>query len=302
MLNFKKIETLNDAVSTGLPVNHELFQIYRLEQVGQGYAFDMPMHRRDFFGVVLIENQSDKGEIIINAQTHKFKKDCHLFFTSPGEMVKWSSSKDKDWTGFVIYFKREFLVLPTTHNFNYEFPFFRFDANIFMLLGTEQRFLMLELFEKMTFEYERLTDQGMAIIHSYLHIVLHQSARIYATNISQNPERITVQSRAGEITKDFMVLVHQHILQNKSVSEYADMMAMTPKHLSDYVKKASGKTASEILNAELLLRAKSFLIQSDATISEIAYQLAYKETSHFSRFFKKETGMSPITYRATNKR
>jgi AraC-like DNA-binding protein len=62
-------------------------------------------------------------------------------------------------------------------------------------------------------------------------------------------------------------------------------------------QKVLGKTAGEVIRDRKLLEAKRMLVNLDLNVSEIAYQLNFSDSSHFSKFFKKHTGRSPEEFR-----
>jgi AraC-like DNA-binding protein len=95
----------------------------------------------------------------------------------------------------------------------------------------------------------------------------------------------------------FKKLVEQHHLEMNAVSEYADLLAVTAGHLNDMVKKATGKSAKMIISEHVTLEAKRLLYHSQLSIKEIASQLNFEESSYFIRFFRKQTGLTPIAFR-----
>jgi AraC-like DNA-binding protein len=81
------------------------------------------------------------------------------------------------------------------------------------------------------------------------------------------------------------------------VKEYADLLAVTPNHLSQSIKSVAGKNALSYIGDRLLSEAKSLIQYTDFDIAEIAYQLGFSDPANFGKFFKKEMRMSPSDYR-----
>lgn len=80
---------------------------------------------------------------------------------------------------------------------------------------------------------------------------------------------------------------------------YARICCLSPKHFSEVIKKDTGASPKEWITNFLAARAKSLLDSlEDHTIQQISHLLGFGEQSSFSRFFKKETGMSPKEYRS----
>ena len=72
---------------------------------------------------------------------------------------------------------------------------------------------------------------------------------------------------------------------------------MTSRNLNLICHAILEQSVSEIIETRKLTEAKNLLITTDQTISEIAYQLGYKEGSYFSKVFKKKSGQSPGEFR-----
>jgi AraC family transcriptional activator of pobA len=96
----------------------------------------------------------------------------------------------------------------------------------------------------------------------------------------------------------FQALIDDHYRQVHRVAGYARLLAVTPGHLNDLIKAATGQTASALIEARLLLEAKRLLAHSDAPAAEIAAHLGFPDPSYFGRFFRRHVGRSPGAFRA----
>ena len=75
---------------------------------------------------------------------------------------------------------------------------------------------------------------------------------------------------------------------------------MSPNYFGDLVKKETGKSAQEYIQAKIIEMAKEKIFDPDKSVSEIAYELGFNYPQHFSRMFKKETGVAPSEFRNMN--
>lgn len=106
-------------------------------------------------------------------------------------------------------------------------------------------------------------------------------------------------NRGDEIVKRLVQHIIKHYTRERSVSFYADLLHISPQHLSTTVNKVTGKTVTEIIAKLVITDAQAKLKSTDLTIQEIAYSLNFPDISFFGKYFKRYTGMSPKQYRET---
>ena len=104
-------------------------------------------------------------------------------------------------------------------------------------------------------------------------------------------------ARADARVEALRVLVEEHFRKERQIGFYAEKLAMTPDRLNDHVKRATGVTAGHMIRQRVLTEAKRQLVFTNQPINEIAYDLAFSDPSHFTRFFRKQTGMTPQAFR-----
>ncbi len=95
----------------------------------------------------------------------------------------------------------------------------------------------------------------------------------------------------------FIKALSKNYQTERTVAAYADMLFLTPKHLSGVIKEVSGKTPGEWIDQRVILEAKALLKSSDMNIQQIAEQLHFTNQSFFGKYFRHHVGMSPKEYR-----
>ena len=96
----------------------------------------------------------------------------------------------------------------------------------------------------------------------------------------------------------FMHLIHEHAAQMHQVSFYAGQLCISPRYLHEITETYSnGKTPKALIDEQLTAELKVLLNNPALSIAEIASLCQFPDSSYLSRFFKKNTGISPKEYR-----
>lgn len=104
-------------------------------------------------------------------------------------------------------------------------------------------------------------------------------------------------SRADAIFTNFIQLVEEHFKRERRVRWYANQLCITPKYLSETVKRVSKRTPNEWIDNYVTLELRVLLKNSSKTIKEITMDLNFPNQSFLGKFFKEHVGMSPSQYR-----
>ncbi|MDE6507513.1 MAG: helix-turn-helix domain-containing protein [Alistipes sp.] len=107
-------------------------------------------------------------------------------------------------------------------------------------------------------------------------------------------------SRADIYFRKFLQSLSEHYKEERSVGFYARELCVTPKYLTTLVKRISSKSVSEWIEIYVILEAKTLLKYSALSVQEIAYTLNFPNQSFFGSYFKRNTGMSPSQYKASD--
>ena len=76
-----------------------------------------------------------------------------------------------------------------------------------------------------------------------------------------------------------------------------DRLNKSPKTIANLFKKVNDKTPLQFIQERRMLEARRILRHTDKPISEIGYDIGFNDVQAFSRFFKKQEGISPSEYR-----
>lgn len=99
------------------------------------------------------------------------------------------------------------------------------------------------------------------------------------------------------LVRRYRALIELHFRQQHLVRQYAELLAVTPDHLSRLCRATTGLGALDLLHERLTLEARRMLAYSSATVAEVSNELGFDDPAYFSRFFAKASGNSPSAYR-----
>jgi AraC-like DNA-binding protein len=108
---------------------------------------------------------------------------------------------------------------------------------------------------------------------------------------------IVKTTKQETLVEKYLQLVQIHYKQQRELNFYADLLCLTPKHLSKVVRETSGTPANDWIDNYVTLEAKALLKSTNMTIQQISDELNFANQSFFGKYFKRLTGMSPNSYR-----
>lgn len=284
-----------DAVKTYHAVNAQnktvRFEISKMEAIyaRRNGRTDEP-HRHDFFTVLLVRNAKGQHKIDFNTYALEARQ---IFFVSPGQVHQVIEEQASE--GYVMTFSCEFLVENAIETV------FIDGLNLFQNYGQSPPLKPSEA------QFERITQHADAmfqLFHSevnmkelslgaFLKLIL-----IECNNIcSMHPIEPNDDISENRIIREFKQSVNDAYKTEHSAAFYASQLHITPDHLNRIIKSAIGKTVKEYIHSKLITEAKRLLFFSELSNKEIGFELGFAEPANFSAFFKKNTGVSPSSFK-----
>lgn len=161
---------------------------------------------------------------------------------------------------------------------------------------SEPSFLKIrQLYENMDLEYRDNKPFYLQIIRLKLIELLYEVNRAFE-QCSESKTHHQL-SRQYTLFSDFRNLVEEHFVTKRTVQEYAEMLHVSAKYLSEVVKQETGKNALQIIHGRMFLEARLLLSTSSLSVKEISDQLNFDTSSHFSRFFRKYADENPSDFK-----
>lgn len=264
------------------------FEIVRLcaEEFGDD-PITIPPHRHDYYHIMFIEQGS--GIHTIDFKAYDIVSNT-LFFVSPGQVHALETSKNTK--GYVISFDSGFYHIKDNFEKLLRVPFFHSMHNSPVIYFDNNHSKIKTIWDDLFLEYQSPYKDKNRMLRALFEILLIQASRAYKLpNHPQRPSYLSFQLRKLE------TLIDTHFKTYKMLNDYAELMHMSPRHLNSLAKKTLNKTVLNLIHERCLMEAKRLLLFTTNSISEIAMELGFSDTSYFLRFFKKHTGLTPSLFK-----
>ncbi len=143
-------------------------------------------------------------------------------------------------------------------------------------------------------EYLASRAHRNGLIESMLTSILIWLHRHLPAAANETPSEI---DRGVQHFRAFSELIENHYTEQWPVSRYADQLGITAAHLNALCRRIVGQSALELIHQRVILAAKRNLVYTSMTISVVSYTLGFADPAYFTRYFKRQVGVSPKEFR-----
>jgi AraC-like DNA-binding protein len=283
MSETEKIYSL-DLMYNGTPMPFVIKTMEEIDEALGGIA-DNP-HTHNYYTVIWPVNAT--GKHIIDFKEYPILPD-HIFFVSPGQVHQIISNRKP--VGYVILFSPEFLEKNSIRNeFIADLKLFQKSDETPPLPVSEKMASTLKIFaEQMLTAFHSHNDMFLETIGAYLKLFLIECNGHCSLNPGTNLQNIEVSK---VLVKNFKALVEKNFNKRHQVKYYAESLNITPNYLNEVIKAALNIPAKDFLQNRLILEAKRMVVFTSKSAKEIGFELGFEDPSHFSKFFRSNTGQS----------
>ncbi|MCT4587264.1 MAG: AraC family transcriptional regulator [Carboxylicivirga sp.] len=203
------------------------------------------------------------------------------YFLKPGQLHFWQFTSIP--RGFVLLFKDE--VFDRIHDNRL--------LNLLMQLMGQERIEM----HSVDFYDSLLTLMDSEFKAEATKEVLNGLLMALFAKLVDDADILQAEKQHSGLFERFSRLLAHEVPKLRKVSEFADRLHTTPQNLNQLCRKVQNLSASEVINQQLILEAKRYILHTDYTVSQIAEFLYFSDDSNFVKFFKKHTDLTPRQYR-----
>lgn len=242
------------------------------------------------------------GDIYYGCEPYDYE-DGSLVFIAPGQVYGIDSKgKRLKPSGYALVFHPDLLVGTNLARDIQNYSFFSYQIREALHLSKKERATIVDCLSKIVSEIDQNIDKhSKTLIVSNIELFLNYCIRFY------DRQFITRAKANNDILARFETLIHNYIKEQKgqtlglpSVSFCADKLNLSTNYFGDLIKKETGSSATDYIQTKLIDAAKVKISNKETPINEIAFDLGFKYPQHFTRLFKKKTGMTPNAFRNLN--
>jgi AraC-like DNA-binding protein len=183
-----------------------------------------------------------------------------------------------------------------------DYSFFSYEMSEALHLSEKEKQLLYDCILKIEGELTQNIDSySQVLIASNIELLLNYCSRYYGRQfITRKSANLDVVSNVEDILKGYFENEDRGNERMPSVKYLAGKVNLSPSYLSDLLKRETGLNAQDHIHYFVIEQAKNILLQTNQSVSEIAYSLGFEYPQYFSRLFKQKTGKTPLEYRSNN--
>lgn len=247
--------------------------------------------QKNYYSIILLRSPS--FNLKVDFSVYELKSD-HMICLSPYQPFMVSS--DKECSGVLLNFHPDFFCTYRHQNeietegvlFGnfHEFPFFKIFEDA----------LFFNLIDQISREIDRDSIAQHEVLVAFLKIFLIEAVRQKKIDKDAVPK---FADRQSEVLQNLVYAIENNYHRLHAPRDYADILCASSKTLAGIVKKYLNQTLTSLITNRIVIAAKRELYLTSKPIKQIAASLGYEDEFYFSRFFKKNVGVSPDIYRKT---
>ncbi len=281
--NLRGIETLHPLVS--------VFDFSNMKLIPEARA------NYDFYCIFL--KDAVCGDLKYGCRNYDYQEGT-LVFIAPNQVVGIGSKPDSPRPkGWGLIFHPDLILGTSLGKTIKQYTFFSYEANEALHISLKERQIIMDCLLKIENELKQSIDKHSKIlISSNIELLLNYCMRFY------DRQFITRSQVNKDVLMRFEVLMDKYFQSDltqslglPTVKYCADQLHLSPNYFGDLIKKETGKTALDHIQMKLIEIAKERVFDKSKTISEVAFELGFKHSQHFSRMFKNGTGLTPNEFR-----
>ncbi|WP_302585820.1 AraC family transcriptional regulator [uncultured Alistipes sp.] len=260
-------------------------------------------HMRHTFGFyTLFLKEVRCGNLIYGRQYYDYQEGT-IVAIAPGQVAGVEDNGEEfQPKGWALVFHPDLIRGTSLGRSIRSYSFFSYEANEALHLSEQERAIVVDCLHKIRTETEHAVDKHTRrLITANIELLLDYCVRFYERQF------LTRSQVNSDLLIRFETLLDAYFSSDRPQSEglpsvkyFAEQLHLSANYFGDLIKKETGRTAQDHIQLKLIDVAKERIFDVRKSVGEIAYELGFKYPQHFTRLFKKLTGLTPKEYRTPN--
>ncbi|OPB94511.1 helix-turn-helix domain-containing protein [Elizabethkingia ursingii] len=218
-----------------------------------------------------------------------------IFFINSNQ--HFSIEKAGEESGLMIYYNRDFYCVQI-HDAEVACDGILFNnlSNIPVIgLSPTDKIMITYIFNAIEEEFKVVKAQREEMLRVYLKQIIILSTRLWSMQHLDKTHDATDNDTA--FFRQFSLFVENHYREKHTVADYAKLMGIAPKTLTQKLRKMNMTQPNEVIKDRIILEAKRLLIYTEMSAKQIAYALGYEDPAYFNRLFSLKVGDNTSSFR-----
>ncbi len=296
IIELSSISTVHEVLGLEKP-KHPLVSLIQLDEEMIDKVCKEVKYVIDFYQVLMKE-----GDDIacIYGNHHLDFQEGSLVFLKPGQTLQEGEKREgRRGSGWLLLFHKDLIRRSALGRDIDQYTFFEYDSHEALNLSENEKKTLISIVNKIEEEYSQNIDRhSQEIIIANIEMLLKYSRRYY------DRQFFTRSILTKDTLSEFNRLIREYYTSDApfengvlTVRECASKMNFSVTYLGDLIKAKTGKSAKSIIQDYAIDQAKTKLVGSKESISQIAFGLGFEYPQSLNKIFKARVGMSPTQYR-----
>ncbi len=260
-------------------------------------------HLKKYLGFYAIFLKDTKcGDIRYGRNIYDYKEGT-LVFIAPGQIMDIDGKGEYiQPMGWALLFHPDLIHGSSLSQNIKKYTFFSYEVCEALHISEQERQIVIDCLNKIDIELRHAIDKhSKNLVVANIELLLSYCVRFYDRQfIMRNKLNNDILVRFEKLLDSYFETDKPQTLGLPTVKYCAGQLFLSSNYFGDLIKKETGKSAQEHIQLKLLNLAKERIFDTTKSISEVAYELGFKQPQNFSRLFKSEIGLTPNEYRSSN--
>ncbi|MES2776045.1 MAG: helix-turn-helix transcriptional regulator [Bacteroidota bacterium] len=221
-----------------------------------------------------------------------------MIFTAPNQLLS-TSQDDMEYEGLSLLIHPDFIRNYALATKIKTYGFFSYAANEALFLSDKEKQTIFSVFHHIQAELNgTIDDFSQDVIVSHIEVLLNYSNRFYKRQF------ITRKTVSSDLLTKVEQLLYAYFEKEDALNKglptvdyLASQLHLSSRYLSDMLRSVTGQNAQQHIHEKLIEKAKEYLIATDLSVAEIAYQLGFEYPQSFNKLFKNKTSQTPVQFK-----